>query len=531
MSRVYIADKLTLDKVLSNTDEILAHLMAINDDETTKTKVAANYFTTRRTGKVFGVKFNNFDTSPAPGGTRLYDAVGMIAKPSTDKVAERNDFDEYSIFNGLIVNGHVDVSGEFVVEAFEGEDSFSRTEKDVYVLFGTSWVNITVDSSGETISVTDKPRDGYFPMPGAVKPDGGIRPFIPVAKYMASSKGGSIMSVGGQIPLHNNASHNYCVTEFHKKGTQYCATSFQDRFLLETLFAVIFATRDSQSIMKGCTSYNNQPVIAKLESGETHRVLLTEGQGDNFVVGSRASVGTGTNKDRNQTAANQIADRRLVTQVQKGITVDGAKYDAVYLDGAAFTLLTAQDFISNMPWDTGVCDSVLGSCGSLGDNTSGKYPFVFCNVEMANGQYEVFGNVIYKQSKDTAFKGQYYVCYDATKLATASANENYKLLGYEIDLSELTADGWKYASEFGFDPANPGARMPKKVKGTTSTGYCDGVYLVANTGDREVLLGGNLGDGASAGVWCRRLNFALTTAYWAIGARLSATGICGTQTA
>lgn len=532
MSRVYIADKTTLDKVLQKTDAILANLMAMNDDETLKTKVAANYFNTRRTGKVFGTFFNDFTGSQKPEGTRKFDSVNMIARPSTDTVADRNDFDEYAIFNGLTVNGHVDATGEFVVEAFEGEDTFSKTDKDVYILLGTSWVNIDIDSLGETISVTDKPRDGYFPMPGAVKPNGDIRPFIPMAKYLACNHGGSVASVSGQIPHHNNASHNWCQTEFHKKGTQYCATTFQDRFLIETLFQVIFATRNSQSVMKGCTSYNYQPKIAKVEGKASNRVLVAEGQGKNFVVDSRASVGTGTNTDRNASTANQIADRRLVTKIEQGISVDGGKYDAIYLDGAAFEVTATTDFISTMPWDTGACDNVLGSCGSRGDNTSGKYPFVFCGIEMANGQYEVLGNVIYKQSGEAgSWKGQYYVCYDATKLTTVSGNENYKLLDYEIDLSALTAAGWKYTSEMGFDKANPGARMPKKVAATTSTGYCDGCYLAVSAGDREVLLGGNLAYGLLAGVWCRTLHVSLAYTCWTISARLSATGMCGVKAA
>lgn len=529
MSKVYIADKPTLDRVLEKTDAILANLMAINNDETTKTKVAANYFNTRRTGKVFGVSFNDFTVSSSPVGTRKYDAVNMIAKPSTDTVANRNDFDEYSIFNGLTVNGKVDANGEFVVTYFEGEEGFSKTNADVYILFGTSWVNITIDANGETISVTDKPKDGYFPMPGAVAPNGTIRPFIPIAKYLASAgSGNTVSSISGKVPYHNNVSHNWCITEFHKKGTQYCASTFQDRFLIETLFEIVFATRNSQSIMAGCINYAYQYKVVKGESS-VNRVILTKEQAANFVVGSSVSIGdvtTNTNYDRNNAYMHNLADRVLVTAI-KNETIDGAECGVVYFSGKAVTT-TATTYISAMPWYTGACDSVLGTCGSPINNTNGKFPYIFFGVEMSNGQYEVIGNVIYNQAGTTnAWTGKYSICYDATKLATASTSENYKTVGYNIDLSELTEGGWKFVSELGFDPNHPGARFPKKVDATSTSGYCDGCYLSLNAGDRAVYVGGDLFHGIGAGLWCRTLSSTLTYAHWEISARLSSTGMCG----
>ena len=528
MSKLYIADKPTLDKVLEKVDLVLGNLMALNDDETLKTKVAANYFNTRKTGKVFGVFFNKYSISSVSTGIRKFDAVGMIARPSTDSVAERNDFDEYAIFNGLTVNGHVDTNGDFVVEYFEGEEGFSKTTKDTYVLFGTSYVNISIDSTGETISLSDVERDGYFPMPGAVRPDGSIRPFIPIAKYYASSgTDGKVASLSGKEAYHNNASHNWCLTEFHKKGTQYCATTMQDRFLLETLFQVVFATRDTQSIMRGCTNYNYQPNVAKVESGATNRVLVTKGQGVNFIVGSKASVGTGTNKDRNVADSYKYANRRHVVKVEASITVDGTQYDAIYLDGDPFTLVGTSDFISTMPWDTGACDNVLGSCGSHVDNTTGRTPFIFFGVEMAIGLWEVMGNAIYKQESTDIKKGAVYICYDCANLATAP-DTHYVKVGYNIAGGE---NAWKYISELGFDKQNPCARMATGLAATTTTGYADGQYTNNVANNYEVLVGGGLSNGDSAGFFCRSLGNALTGSAWNISARLSATGKCGVKAA
>ncbi len=526
MGKTYIADKVTLDKVRQNTDFIIANLMTLQNDSALKTKVAENYFNTRRTGKVFGVFFNDFSVSNSSVGVRKYDAVNMIAKPSTDKVAARNDFEEYAIFNGLTVNGEVDANGNFVVTYFEGEEGFSNTENDTYILLGTSWVNIDIDSLGETISVTDKPKDGYFPMGGAVRMDNTIRPFIAISKYLASKgKDNAPASISGQVPYYKVSSQSGNISQFHAKGNQYCSTTAQDRFLIETMFQVIFATRNSQSIMRGCTDYNYQYQVAKAETN-VNRAIVTKVQGANYVVGSRASIGTKNSAgslDRYYDEVHKIANRRIITKIED-VTIDGTTYSAVYLDGAAFTT-TSDCFLSSMPWHTGACDSVLGSCGSPVNNTNGKFPFVLMGIELMNGQYEVLGNVIYKQtSVDGSIIGKMYVCYDAAKLAN-SPTADFVEIGYNIANSN---NSWKYGSKLGFDKNNPSARLAfVGLDANSGNGYADGQYTSTSANNYEVLVGGDLNSGAIAGLWVRYLVNGVGGTAWYVTARLSATGRCG----
>lgn len=526
MSRNYIADKQTLDKVREKVDMILANLMVINNDATLKTKVAANYFNTQKNGKVFSVFFNDFVTSPLSTGIRKNDAVGMIARPSTDAVAERNDFDQYAIFNGLTVNGHVDSDGEFVVDYFEGEDGFDKYTKDVYVLFGTSYVNIDIAAIGETISVSDTKRTNYFPMGGAVRSDKTIRPFIPIAKYMASDgSDGKAASISNQIPYYKTSSHNGNITKFHSKGTQYCSTTIQDTFMLETLFQVVFATRNTQSIMKGCSDYNVQIEVSKAESN-VNRVILPIVNISKFIVGSCVSVGhmNADSKDRGADSMHNVANRRVVTSVDE-VTIDGTTYAAIYLDGDSFST-DATSIVSTMPWKTGATDDVLGTCGSPNSNTDGRNPFVFFGVEMMNGQYEVIGNTKYTQSLvNDKMLGHYVVCYDCANLSSSAKGANdivvdgYDMLG--------GANAWKYPSKMGFDPKNPCVRGAVKLDANSGNGYADGIYMNNTEGTYEVLAFGVLGSGADAGLFYRFLRNGLGYANWNFSARLSATGRCG----
>ena len=512
-------------RMLETTDPVHADLMnamfgqLINNDVAmrdavsvfakSKNEQALFLLNLRRTGKRYGVHFDAFTTSPAPTGTRLYDAVGKVATPSTDSVRGVNDFEGESVFCGLEVNGHVDEDGEFVVEYIKGIDNeFSRTDEDVYVLFLTQWIEMQVDANGENIILSDENHPGSFPEAAAIRPDGTVRPFVPIAKYMAwDDDSGIPHSMSGKTVNHNQ-SHNSMITRFRKKGTQYCGTTAQDKAHLDNLFLVAFATRHTQSIMTGCTSYYYQ-YKASVQEADVERIIITKAQAANLVVGSSVSIGNATtlsgespNIDRSQSGMHAKANRVVITAIED--------YDesnsAVYVDNGGTKFSTASTmingsvesptYISTMPWKTGACDNVLGSCGSPVSNTNSKYPYILFGVEMFLGFWEIISNVILKITSHVMVPD---ICYDCTKLAT-SVTEDYKAVGYSVVNTQAT---YKYISKLGYDPDNPCVRHAVEVNATSSTGYGDGHYTEnldeASDATREWLSGGNLNNGSHAG--------------------------------
>ena len=94
----------------------------------TKNEQALFLLNLHKDGKRYGVHFDNYDVTPAVTGTRLYDAVGLTASPSTNTVRAVNDFDGKGPFAFLEVNGSVDEDGEFQVQYIKDIDNeFSRT--------------------------------------------------------------------------------------------------------------------------------------------------------------------------------------------------------------------------------------------------------------------------------------------------------------------------------------------------------------------------------------------------------------------
>lgn len=497
----------------------------------------------RRTGKRYGVHFDAYSVSPASTGTRLYDAVGKVATPSTDSVRGINDFEGESVFYGLEVNGYVDTDGEFVVQYIKGIDNeFSRTDedKDVYMLYLTQWIQMEVTATGENIILSDENHPGSFPEGAAIRPDGTVRPFVPIAKYMAwDDESGIPHSVSGKTVNHNQ-SHNNMITRFRKKGNQYCGTTAQDKAHLDNLFMVAFATRHTQSIMTGCTSYYYQ-YKASVQEADVERIIIAKSQAANLVVGSIVSIGNATtlsegspNIERGNSGMHAKANRVVITAIED--------YDesnsAVYVDNGGTKFSTASTmingsvesptYISTMPWKTGACDNVLGSCGSPVSNTNSKYPYILFGVEMFLGFWEIISNVILKITSHVMVP---YICYDCTKLAT-SVTEDYKAVGYSVVNTQAT---YKYISKLGYDPDNPCVRHAVEVNATSSTGYGDGHYTEnldeASDATREWLSGGSLYNGAGAGRFCANLSHALSGANWSYAARLSASGRCAQSAA
>ena len=534
----------------------------------TKNEQALFLLNLHKDGKKYGVHFHNYDVTPASTGTRLYDAVGMTAAPSTNTVRAKNDFDGRGCFAYLEVNGSVDENGDFQVKYIKDIDNeFSRTKYDTWCLYLTQYVCRKFDANGEDTVISDtRHSEEWLPEGCAIRPDGTIRPFVAIAKYLASDnwKDGMAASISGGIPGYyrtqtsaggtkdtltpaitrsfSNYSFTSALTHMQEKGTQYCAETSQDSERMTRLMEIAFATRHSQSVMAGCTSYYLQ-YAATVQETDVERIIISKSNAKNLIVGSTVSIGNANaltsdgnpNMDRGQSGIHAKANRAQITKIED--------YDdnnsAVYVDngGRKFSTaptsvsgVTCNTYISTMPWRTGGCDNVLGSCGSPTSNTNNKEPYILFGVEMSSGFREVKGNTVMKIENHVM---RPYICYDCTKMTTAGATtDDWIALGYVIPDNK---GQWKYISKLGYSADDPEVRYPVEVAATSSTGYADGCYTenleAAGDGQREVLGSGYLGNGTVDGRRNANLDNWLSTSYWLFAARLSACGRCGRKAA
>lgn len=526
---------------LINNDVALKE--AVTKFAASKNEQALFLLNLHKDGKKYGVHFDNYDVTPSSNGTRLFDAVGMTAAPSTNAVRAVNDFDGKGCFAYLEVNGSVDENGDFQVQYIKDIDNeFSRTKYDTWCLYLTQYVYRKFDSNGEDTVISDTRHSAeWLPEGGAIRPDGTIRPFVAIAKYMSGDNAdGVASSISGVSP--KNYSFQSSLTKFRAKGTQYCAETSQDSERMTRLMEIAFATRHSQSVMAGCNWWWTQ-ATATVQENNAERIIISKSAAKEFVVGGTVSIGNANsltsegkaNNDRGLSGLHAKANKVKITKIED--------YDsnnaAVYVDngGQKFSTaptsvsgVTCETIISTMPWNTGGCDEVLGSCGSPVSNTSGKEPYILFGVEMSSGFWEPKGNTVMKIENHVM---RPYICYDCTKMTTAGATtDDWIALGYAIPDNK---GSWKYISKLGYSADDPEVRYPVEVAATSSTGYADGLYTenLETTGDsqREVLGSGDLHHGPIDGRRSAYLDYGLSTSNWHFAARLSACGRCGRKAA
>lgn len=526
---------------LINNDVALKE--AVTKFAASKNEQALFLLNLHKDGKKYGVHFDNYDVTPSSNGTRLFDAVGMTAAPSTNAVRAVNDFDGKGCFAYLEVNGSVDENGDFQVQYIKDIDNeFSRTKYDTWCLYLTQYVYRKFDSNGEDTVISDTRHSAeWLPEGGAIRPDGTIRPFVAIAKYMSGDNAdGVASSISGVSP--KNYSFQSSLTKFRAKGTQYCAETSQDSERMTRLMEIAFATRHSQSVMAGCNWWWTQ-ATATVQENNAERIIISKSAAKEFVVGGTVSIGNANsltsegkaNNDRGLSGLHAKANKVKITKIED--------YDsnnaAVYVDngGQKFSTaptsvsgVTCETIISTMPWNTGGCDEVLGSCGSPVSNTSGKEPYILFGVEMSSGFWEPKGNTVMKIENHVM---RPYICYDCTKMTTAGATtDDWIALGYAIPDNK---GSWKYISKLGYSADDPEVRYPVEVAATSSTGYADGLYTenLETTGDsqREVLGSGGLNGGSFGGRRYANLSIGLSSSDWSYAARLSACGRCGRKAA
>jgi hypothetical protein len=524
------ADAKTVGDKLNKITEIL------NANEINIENALSNYFALRRTGKVFTTKIYKYETSTSPIGVKMNANENMVAEPSVGRKEGRDDYDQYGLFHHFTCNFSVDEDGFNHVDVLEGQTGFSKYGKvQVGEVTMSAWFGIEDTEEAILYHYSDAQTElTPYPMKESINPDGTISPFMIHAKYAAgdidgvpySSKGLAPANGGQAMQARNPVSYTGMIAYMHKLGKHYCGTTSWDLFYRQLMMIIKYATTHSQSVMAGCTSYNNQDRNLVEETG-VMRVVLTKAQANFYPVGSYVSIGDiGANTNRYR-YYEYMHNKAYSVKVVKTEDVDESN-TAVYVDASEPFDTTLTTWISSMLWRSGVTDEVAGSDGSPNSNTSGKYPYKIQGIETCIGAYEVLGNVVMDivTGVDGNPARDVYVCEDASTLTSdiTTIRESYKKAIAQV---AYTNASWEYITGETTDP-NLGIMIPTKVGGGTSTGFADGVYTdTSASGQREWLSLGNLNDGGHAGLWVLHAGNGLTSTGWSIVSGVSPNGTRG----
>lgn len=478
-------------------------------------------------------QFYRYDTSNSSLGTKMADNEGLVCTPSTIATAGQDDYADLPLFACFDVNYTIDANSlEPVIHAIKGVyGAFTAQPVDslVGVMQMTGYVRRSGDETTKTVEYKAQYAEGFMPLPEAVRAsDNGVRGFVIHAKYAAGyDSNGLLSSVSGAQPATyrpgsegtTSISHNGQINLWRARGDQYAGSSMCDGAFMQLMLEIKYATLGNSSVMSGCRSYYLGYTAAVSESG-VNRIIVTASQGAGFVVGSRVSIGSGT--DRAKATCYDVHDIATIASIED-VTIDGTAYKAVVLDTEAiFNTEAGVTYVTTHPWLTGSTDSVQGNDGSPTNNTSGKEPFKIQGIEVMLGMYEVYADITLYEDAEVGYT--VYADRLAADIVSGKAGENAVTLGI---VPKEEAAAWKYNAELNWDANSQESYMiPTYFAGSSTTGYRSATYrdALATVGWREWRAFGALNYGGHGGLACAVLNVGLGGAGWGFGARPCGSG-------
>lgn len=479
----------------------------------------AQMFRARANGKIYGYReyksaVTQVDKIYANAGI-ANPVPGTIGNPGTNPYAA-----EGSIFDYYRCNCDNKDDGSPVVYLFKGDEGYSdsHVEYDTGIARCVQYIRwIETDTYIDKL-FSDSWHVGFVPEPGAILPDHTLRPYMLNASYPMSQDGSRYRSTSGVKPLTISVSHNSMITQLKQTTTGNAGKSFADDAYIQNMFALMFGTKNSQSVFAGTTSYNISIRPSVAETG-VKRVIIPTSTANNLVVGSGMQFGSCSNggTDRESSDCRDIFYDEQITKIEKY----NDTYSAIYFENVENTFdTTTTSYLQTSHWWCGACDNIVGM-GSPTNCKSGKEPFVFQGIEMMHGFYEILSDQILANTDRTGFR--VYRVYDTHDTSTSAPTAKYVSLDV-VYAREATNDGWEYPM---YSVADGGGSVPAGTFGaSTTTGNCDGIWLQSktSTGSREWRSFGGLGDGSVAGLRCVSADSWLGGAWWNIGSRRSFVG-------
>lgn len=506
-----------------------------DDGQYTKTQLLARWFNLLNSDKTFGTKFYNFGTSQTTQGELCDDSAEIgVTTPSTNTVKGKDPLHQQFAFWTVECEYEIDANGEIEIKSVAKVDSgFNRggTNGMVGVAQKTGWLSITNDSVNWWVRYRTAQAPGYVPIAEGVSPvDNKPRAFVVHAKYMGGKGAdGKPTSANGLAPLNYTWSHNSQIAEWRKRGANYAGISICDIFFRILMFWLKYAKKGNSGTMEGCTSYNFQYKCAVAETGVT-RVLLTEAQAKNLLVGSSVivgDVGSGTSTDRGVASMYKCAKNVRILSIVSTV-VEETTYYAVNLETDTPFDTTTDTYISTMPWWSGSCDDVLGVDGSPTSCTNGKEPFIIQGLESQNGAYAVVADIIdtITVSEDSTTMTINPATVRLAKNIAQSKSANYVDTNKPLTIPKPANWAWHFIGDLAYDKAHPEFTLPSIVDNgaNSGNGFKSAVIVPTSGGVSEWLSWGGLVDYSACGLACANLNIGLGYALWRFAAGAPGSG-------
>lgn len=320
--------------------------------------------------------------------------------------------------------------------------------------------------------------------------------YIPIFPGSLNTEGTKLESKAGVFPAHNKIRAQFR-TLCTAKGDKWCLDDVWTMHLLDTLFIVMFASTNAQSILgAGRTEFPEDGTKGlALQERTGNYITVEKTYGNRFAVGQGISIGAGL-------WSHSLAADRRVTKIEDSSEVENAV--CVYFDGDPVAIKTTSVLWSSLQ-PTGATIDMASPNGRIEGKTNRMSAIRFLWIE------DWFGNMWQFRDGDNIKNWQHYYCNKRSSYADKVYEGDYFKVGYEA----AKANG--YVKEFGYDPEWPEIEICTDATGSSNTYFPD--YYYQAEGGELVLSGACVHNGSGAGPFYRYCYHGSGFSDWGLGGR------------
>lgn len=320
--------------------------------------------------------------------------------------------------------------------------------------------------------------------------------YIPIFNGSLNTEGTKLESKAGVFPLHNKTRAQFR-TLCTAKGDKWCLDDVWTMHLLDTLFIVMFAGTNAQTILGRGRSempYDNAANVALQARNNTNYITIAKSWAERFTVGQGIGIGTSA-------GSQSVFAERTVTQITDSAEIESASN--IFFDGDPVNI-TADHHVWSCVQKTGATIEMQSANGRV-EGVDGRTAVRFLYIE------DWFGNMWQFRDGDNIKKFQHYYCNKRSSYADKVYEGDYFKVGYEASQTG------GYVKKFGYDPEWPEIEICVDATGSSGTYFPD--YYWAAEGGELVFSGGNVHSGVNAGPFYRYCDSGSGYSAWNIGGR------------
>ena len=320
--------------------------------------------------------------------------------------------------------------------------------------------------------------------------------YIPIFNGSLNTEGTKLESKAGVFPLHNKTRAQFR-TLCTAKGDKWCLDDVWTMHLLDTLFIVMFAGTNAQTILGRGRSempYDNAANVALQARNNTNYITIAKSWAERFTVGQGIGIGTST-------GSQSVFAERTVTQITDSAEIESASN--IFFDGDPVNI-TTDHHVWSCVQKTGATIEMQSANGRV-EGVDGRTAVRFLYIE------DWFGNMWQFRDGDNIKKWQHYYCNKRSSYADKVYDGDYFKVGYEA------AQTNGYVKKFGYDPEWPEIEICVDATGSSGTYFPD--YYYQAEGGELVISGGNVNSGVNAGPFYRLCNSGSGVSHWYFGGR------------